>query len=90
LNGALWYKVQILVRSLGLSKLYYACSKTGVRESFVKLVKSKVAKFVWNNKKPKIKYKTLIGNYEAGGINYLIFKACFIKQTCSFGGLLNY
>jgi len=67
-------KIQIL-RALGLSKLYYICTKTGVKESFIKEVKSEVAKFVWNGKKPKIKYNTLIGNYEVGGLKLPDFES---------------
>jgi len=59
-------KIQI-VRTLGLSKLYFVCSKTGVSESFIKLVKSEVVNFIWNGRKAKIKYNTLIGTREEGG-----------------------
>lgn len=35
---------------------------------FVKIIKSTIKDFVWNGKKPKIKYNTLIGDYCAGGL----------------------
>jgi len=60
-------KIQI-VKSLGLSKLYYVCSNLGASEAFIKLVKSEVVNFVWNGKKTKNKYKTVIGCYNDGGL----------------------
>jgi hypothetical protein len=62
-----------VVKSLGLSKLLYVCTKLGANENFVKRVKDEAVNFIWNGRKPKIKYNTLIGKYNDGGLKLLDF-----------------
>ena len=38
-------------------------------------VKNVITDFIWNGKKPKIKYDTLIGSYDKGGINLPDFES---------------
>lgn len=56
------------------------CSCLGASDDFIKIVKSEIVNFVWNGKKPEIKYHTLIGNYEQGGLKFLDFD-CIIKAS---------
>jgi len=71
----LYGKIQV-VRSLALSKLLYVCSKIHVNDEFIKLVESNIKDFIWNGKKPKIKYRTLIGEYTDGGLKLPDFCSC--------------
>ena len=59
------YGKAIIVRSLAISKLCYVLSPP---LHYVKQVKDEIANFIWNGKKPKIKYTTLINDYDQGGI----------------------
>ena len=58
-----------VVKALALPKLWYVCSKIFVPDYFISKVKNAITDFIWNGKKPKIKYDTLIGSYDKGGIN---------------------
>ena len=42
---------------------------------FISKVKNVITDFIWNGKKPKIKYDTLIGNCDNGGINLPDFES---------------
>ena len=53
----------------------YACSKIFVPDYFISKVKNVITDFIWNGKKPKIKYDTLIGNCDNGGINLPDFES---------------
>ena len=66
-NLTLYGKVQV-VRSLAMSQLLYVCSKLPVPKTFTTKVEKEIVRFVWNGRKPKIKYKTLIGDINEGGI----------------------
>jgi len=62
------YGKATVVRSLAVSQLLYAFSKIAPPHSYLKKVEDEIVKFLWNGKKPKIKYKTLIGDLDQGGI----------------------
>lgn len=66
-NLTLYGKVQV-IRSLAMSQLLYVCSKIAVPKTFTPKVEKEIARFIWNGRKPKIKYKTLIGDLKDGGI----------------------
>ena len=63
----LYGKAQV-VRSLAMSQLLYVCSKLAVPKTFSPKVEKEIARFIWNGRKVKIKYKTLIGDINDGGI----------------------
>ena len=64
-----------IIKSLALPKLLYVCSKIFVPDHFISKVKNVITDFIWNGKKPKIKYDTLIGNCDNGGINLPDFES---------------
>jgi len=64
-----------IIKSLALPKLLYVCSKIFVPDYFISKVKNVITDFIWNGKKPKIKYDTLIGNCDNGGINLPDFES---------------
>ena len=45
----------MLVKTLGISKLVYAASMLCVPEMVIKTVQAKILKFLWKNKKDKVK-----------------------------------
>ena len=53
-----------VIKSLALPKLLYVCSKIHVPGYFISNIKKLITDFIWNGKKPKIKYDTLIGSYD--------------------------
>ena len=64
-----------VVKALALPKLLYVCSKIFVPDYFISKAKNVITDFIWNGKKPKIKYDTLIGSYGKGGINLPDFES---------------
>ena len=64
----------LIVKTLGLSKLLYNASVLTVPAYAIKEVNRECYKFIWNYKLEKIKRKTLIGDYEEGGLNVLDFE----------------
>ena len=49
----------MLVKTLGISKLVYAASMLCVPEMVIKTVQAKILKFLWKNKKDKVKRSVL-------------------------------
>jgi len=74
-NLTLYGRIQV-VRSLAMSKLLFVCSKIFVSDSFMENVKKEIITFIWNGKKAKIKYDTLIGDYNVGGMKLPDFENC--------------
>lgn len=72
-------KIQV-IRSLALPKLLYVCSKIYVPTTFVKKVKTELLRFFWNGKKAKVKYRTIIGEYDQGGLKLPDFESLIITQ----------
>jgi len=66
-NLTLYGKVQV-VRSLAMSQLLYVYSKIPVPKTFTSKVEKEIVRFIWHGRKPKIKYRTLIGDLDKGGI----------------------
>ena len=58
-----------VIKSLVLSKLNYVISTNETPKSFVDEVQLLINEFMWNNKPPCIKFKTVIANHAQGGIN---------------------
>lgn len=76
-------KIQV-VKSLGLSKLTYVCTKLGAKDEFINRVKDEIIKFVWNGKKAKVKYNTLIGPYSNGGLKLPDFHSIIKASMCKW------
>jgi hypothetical protein len=63
-------KITIL-KSLAFSKIIYQCGVITSPPKFIELVNGMAYKFIWGNKPEKIKRKTLIADYEKGGLRML-------------------
>ena len=64
-----------VIKSLALVKLIHAASVLELPESFAYKVNSLIFKFIWNDKPPKIKKATLIGEKQDGGLKAPDFTA---------------
>ena len=86
----------VLVKTLGISKLIYNCTVLPVPAGFSEKVNGYIFKFIWDEKKPKVKMKTVIGKKDQGGLTMVDFsikckalKASWIKrfeksESCSY------
>jgi hypothetical protein len=63
-------KITIL-KSLAFSKIIYQCGVISPPKNFVNHIIDLSYKFIWNNKKDKIKRKTLISDYQDGGLKMI-------------------
>jgi hypothetical protein len=63
-------KITILT-SLAFSKITYQCGVLVPPPNYIELISDIAYSFVWNNKPNKIKRKTLIADYEQGGMKML-------------------
>jgi hypothetical protein len=63
-------KITIL-KSLAFSKIIYQCGVISPPKKFVDHIIDLSYKFIWNNKKDKIKRKTIISDYQDGGLKML-------------------
>ena len=63
-------KITIL-KSLAFSKIIYQCGVITSPPKFIEHINDLAFKFVWHNKPEKIKRKTLISDYESGGLKML-------------------
>jgi hypothetical protein len=70
-------KITIL-KSLAFSKVIYQCGVLAIPPNYIELLEDIAYKFIWNNKPNKIKRKTLIADYESGGLKMLDIQ-CFVK-----------
>ena len=70
-----------VVKTLALSKLLYVTNFIIPTEKFIDEVKSILTNFIWNGRKPKIKYKALISNINEGGINFKDFSSRITTQN---------
>lgn len=82
-NLTLYGKIQLL-KSLALPKLYYTFTKTNFSNAPINNITASIKSFLWNGKKAKIKYNTVIDDYLMGGLKVPDFesqlKAFQIKQ----------
>ena len=72
-------KVAIL-KSLAFSMITYQCCSLMVPDCFMENIIDIAYKFLWSGKKDKIKRKTVIANYENGGLKMLDLKSFIIAQ----------
>ena len=54
------YGRTMLVKALGISKIVYVASMLSVPETVVETVQDKTFKFLWENKKDKVKKSSII------------------------------
>ena len=64
------YGRTMLVKALGISKIVYVASMLSVPETVVKTVQDKIFKFLWKNKKDKVKRAVLYQPFSHGGVNF--------------------
>ena len=67
-RGLTLYGKVLIIKSLGLSNLIYSISNTNVPKEIVSTVKDKMFRFLWKNKKDKIKRTSLYQDFSNGGL----------------------
>ena len=76
----------MILKILGLSQLVYSASNLTVPQGTADLVKTKLFRFLWRNKKDKIKRSGLYQEPDRGGIHMtdtnIMFKA--FSKTCMY------
>jgi regulator of sigma D len=65
----------VVLKSLIMPKLLFACSNTHVTDNFVKQVQDLTFKFLWGYKPAKIKKDTIIADIQEGGLKMPLFSA---------------
>ena len=84
----------MILKSLGLSQLIYLSAILNIPEGFADLVKTKLFKFLWKNKRYRINYKRsgLYKDLEKGGLRMIdieiMFKALKLQWWTKFLGTL--
>ena len=62
-----------LIKTLGISQLIYSASNLDAPKGIVEIVRTKSFKFLWKNKKDKIKRSGLYQDFDNGGIRMIDF-----------------
>ena len=57
-----------IFKTLAISKIIYLASVTVLPNSTINELNKIHKEFIWNHKRPKIKEKTLINNFDKGGL----------------------
>ena len=77
----------LIVKTIGISKLIYICSILHAPPHFLKQVNDYIFRYIWREKPPKVKMKTLIGEKCQGGLKMMDFtlmnkalKAMWVKR----------
>ena len=83
----------IVINNLALTPLLYVSGIIHTPVKYIKEVKTLVLNFLWNNKKPKIKYNVLVQNTNQGGLKLTDFeckvsslKINWVKRLCFWEG----
>ena len=58
----------LVFKTLGMSKMQYLAQMAHVPRHIIEQLKALHKKFLWNNRSPKVKHSTLIGEYYDGGL----------------------
>ena len=61
----------LIIKSLALSQLVYSASNLNVPQEIAPIIKTKLFKFLWKNKKDKIKREGLYQDRDKGGIRMI-------------------
>ena len=79
----------LVFKTLGISKMQYLAQMTHVPRHIIEQLKALHKNFLWNNRPPKIKHSTLIGEYYEGGLKdieietkFKALKLTWIKRLC--------
>ena len=64
----------MLIKTSGISQLVYSAFNLDVPQEIVDIVKTKSCKFLWKNKKDKIKRSGLYQDFDNGGIRMIDFE----------------
>ena len=67
----------MILKSLGLSQLIYSSSILNIPEGFAQLVKTKLFKFLWKNKRDRIKRSGLYQDLDKGGLRMIDIEIMF-------------
>ena len=82
-RGLTLYGKVLIIKSLGLSNLIYSMSNVNVPKEIVPMVKDEMFRFLWKNKKDKIKRTSMYQDLSAGGLRMIDTGAYDkIAQTC--------
>ena len=58
----------LIIKSLGISQLVHSFSNCCIPRGVLETVKTNLFKFLWNNKRDKIKREGIYQNYDKGGL----------------------
>ena len=67
-RGLTLYGKVLIIKSLGLSNLIYSISNVNVPKDIGPMVKDKMSRFLWKNKKDKIKRTSMYQDLSTGGL----------------------
>ena len=76
----------LVFKSLTLSKLLYACTMKVSGKFVIDQLNTLHKKFIWNNKRPKIKHSTLFADYCEGGYKDVDIENKIAALTLSYPG----
>ena len=63
----------MLIKTLGISQIIYSASNLDALKGIVEIVRTKSFRFLWKNKKDKIKRSGLYQDLDNGGIRMIDF-----------------
>ena len=58
----------LIAKSLGIAQLVHTISSLNISKAYIQTVNSAILKFIWKNKKDKIKRRVMISDYVEGGL----------------------
>ena len=58
----------LIAKSLGIAQLVHSISSLNISKAYIQTVNSAIFKFIWKNKKDKIKRRVMISDYVEGGL----------------------
>ena len=58
----------LMAKSLGIAQLVHTISSLNISKAFIQTINSAIFKFIWKNKKDKIKRGVMISDYDEGGL----------------------
>ena len=64
----------LIIKTMGISSLVYSAANIDVPSEVINVVKSKIFRFLWKNKRDKIKRERLYQDYEKGGLRMVVFE----------------
>ena len=76
--------IKYIFKSLAISKIVYLALLTIVPKNVIFELKEIQNKFLWSNKKSKIKHSTLCNEYKNGGLKNVDIKLKIISLKCSW------